>query len=157
MEPTEGSGDFEAPCNCGALGDHPRNPNCAHSPSIQIEVTGSRSACLEALGVLRAHYHVFPEHEWQDPQSQEWVLKLGAVRNYWRPLAPATVFTAPVEPTPEAAVLACLDDALGVEMPEATILALTGLNDETLSATLIALVKVGKIDHVRPGFYRKNA
>ncbi|MFG2716422.1 hypothetical protein ACGFX2_38765 [Streptomyces goshikiensis] len=156
MEPTEGSSDFEAPCNCGALGDHPANRNCTHQPVIQIEVTGGRSACLEALGVLRAHYHVFPEHEWQDPNSEQWVFKLGAVRNYWRPLAPPPVLTAPPAPTPEAAVLACLHDALGLEVDENAIGALTNLTDDTLATTLTALVKVGKVEHVRPGFYRKN-
>ncbi|MFF3062217.1 hypothetical protein [Streptomyces sp. NPDC057909] len=157
MESTEGSSDFEAPCNCGALGDHVANRNCSHQPVIQIEVTGGRSACLEALGVLRAHYYVFPEHEWQDPHSEQWVFKLGAVRNYWRPLAPPPVLTAPEQPTPEAAVLACLYDALGLDVGENEICVLTNLNDETLSTTLTALVKIGKIEHVRPGVYRKNA
>ncbi|MFJ7209507.1 hypothetical protein ACIQWR_39000 [Streptomyces sp. NPDC098789] len=158
MEPTEDEDiEFEAPCNCGALGDHPRNPNCAHTGQVQIELTGGRSACLEALGVLRAHYHVFPEHEWQDPNSEEWVFQLSAVRDPWRPLVPHRPFTTEPEPTPEDAVLACLHDALGLEMDENAIGALANLHGETLSTTLTALVKVGKIEHVRPGYYRKNS
>ncbi|MBT1183936.1 hypothetical protein HET69_07890 [Streptomyces sp. CJ_13] len=154
MESTEGSSDFEAPCNCGALGDHPRNPNCAHSPAVQIEVTGGRSACLEALGVLRAHYYVVPEHEWQDPHSEQWVFKLGAVRNYWHPLAPPAT---PQAPTPEAAVLACLNDPVGVEIGDEEIRVLTGLSEETVSNVLTALVSTGEIEHVTHGVYRKNA
>ncbi|MGW4688523.1 hypothetical protein ACWEPM_27010 [Streptomyces sp. NPDC004244] len=149
--------DFPAPCNCGALGDHPRNPNCTHTSQVQIEVTGGRSACLEALGVLRAHYYVFPEHEWQDPQTEQWVFKLSAARNYWRPLAPPPVLTAPVTPTPEAAVLACLNDPVGVEITKDDIRVLTGLSEETLSNVLTALVNTGEIEHVTPGVYRKNA
>lgn len=64
--------------------------------------------------------------------------------------------TAPAAPTPEAAVLACLHDALGLEVDENAIGALTNLTGETLTTTLTALVKVGKIEHVRPGYYRKN-
>ncbi|MGW9374085.1 hypothetical protein ACWGVR_29230 [Streptomyces xanthophaeus] len=157
MESTEGSSDFEAPCNCGALGDHAPNRNCSHQPVIQIEVTGGRSACLEALGVIRSHYYVFPEHEWQDPETEQWVFKIGAVRNYWRPLAPPPVFTAPVTPTPEAAVLACLNDPVGLEIGEEEIRVLTGLSEETLSNVLTALVNTGEIEHVTDGVYRKNA
>ncbi|MGW6877135.1 hypothetical protein ACWGHA_32920 [Streptomyces xanthophaeus] len=157
MESTEGSSDFEAPCNCSALGDHAPNRNCSYQPVIQIEVTGGRSACLEALGVIRSHYYVFPEHEWQDPETEQWVFKIGAVRNYWRPLAPPPVFTAPVTPTPEAAVLACLNDPVGLEIGEEEIRVLTGLSEETLSNVLTALVNTGEIEHVTYGVYRKNA
>ncbi|MFD4866890.1 hypothetical protein OG906_42770 (plasmid) [Streptomyces sp. NBC_01426] len=156
MDSTEGTTDFQAPCNCGALGDHQANPNCAHSPTIRIELTGGRSACLEALGVLRASYYLFPEHEWQDPDTQEWVFKLGAVRSHWRPLPPPAP-TAPVAPTPKAAVLAYLNDAVGLEVGEDAIRVLTNLDQETLANTLTTLVKTGEIEHVRPGVYRKNA
>ncbi|MCX4784470.1 hypothetical protein [Streptomyces sp. NBC_01264] len=157
MDSTEGTTDFQAPCNCGALGDHPRNPNCAHTSQVQIEVTGPRSACLEALGVLRASYHVFPEHEWQDPDTEQWVFKIGAARNYWRPLAPPPVFTAPVPPTPQVAVLACLNNPVGLEIGEEEIRVLTGLSEETLAGVLTDLVNTGAIEHVTYGVYRKNA
>ncbi|MGW6866506.1 hypothetical protein [Streptomyces sp. NPDC054901] len=149
--------DFPAPCNCGALGDHPRNPNCAHASQIQIEVTGGRSACLAALGVLRAHYYVFPEHEWQDPETEEWVFKIGAARNYWRPIAPPPVLSAPVAPTPEAAVLACLNDPPGLEISVDELRVLTGLSDEAITDVLTTLLSTGEIERINYGVYRKNA
>ncbi|OLZ72554.1 hypothetical protein AVW11_03950 [Streptomyces amritsarensis] len=82
------STDFQAPCNCGALGDHPRNVNCDHLPIVEIEVTGRRSACLQAMGILRASYYVEIEHEWQDPETERWVFKLSAVENLWKTTPP---------------------------------------------------------------------
>lgn len=151
MDPT----DFQAPCNCGALGDHPRNSNCGHIPVVEIEVTGSRSACLEAVGFLRTGYYVDIRHEWQDPENGQWVFKIGAVRSHWQ-LGPHPVFTAPAGPAADAAVLDCLNDAVGLEVPKAEILALTNLTDATLANVLTALVKAGAIEHVAPGVYRKN-
>ncbi|MFD6911777.1 hypothetical protein [Streptomyces virginiae] len=75
---------IEAPCNCGALGDHERTPACKHSSIVQIEVTGDRSGCLQAIGVLRTSYYVYVEHEWQNPESGSWVFQLGAVQNLWK-------------------------------------------------------------------------
>ncbi|WP_432067406.1 hypothetical protein [Streptomyces sp. C10-9-1] len=60
---------LEAPCNCGALGDHERSTACNHSSIVQIGVTGDRSGCLQAIGVLRTSYYVYVEHEWQNPES----------------------------------------------------------------------------------------
>ncbi|MFE2324611.1 hypothetical protein ACFXD5_11950 [Streptomyces sp. NPDC059385] len=76
--------DFQAPCNCGALGDHPRNVNCDHFPIVKVEVTGRRSACLQTIAALRASYYVDIEHEWQDPETELWVFKLGAAENPWK-------------------------------------------------------------------------
>lgn len=68
---------------------------------------------------------------------------------------PGGGFKAPSEPAADAAVLACLDDAAGLEVPKSEILALTNLNEKTLANTLTSLVKVGAIERVKPGVYRK--
>ncbi|MEI7029661.1 hypothetical protein [Streptomyces pratensis] len=79
----------------------------------------------------------------------------GSSGQYAPPLAP--VFKAAAEPTADAAVLAVLDDALGMEVPKDDIRTLTGLNEKTLSNTLTALVKNGTIERAKPGIYRKNS
>ncbi|MFG2878848.1 hypothetical protein ACGFYU_28255 [Streptomyces sp. NPDC048337] len=70
---------------------------------------------------------------------------------------PGGGFKAPAEPAADVAILDCLDDHAGLEMPKATILALTGLNEKTLANTLTDLVKKGAIERVKPGVYRKNS
>lgn len=87
--------DLQPPCNCGALGDHPGNPNCAHLPLVEIEVSGGRSACLQAIGFLRTGYMVDIKHQWQDPETESWVFKVSAGKTYLRP------FTAPAPPPPK--------------------------------------------------------
>lgn len=149
------STDLQAPCNCGALGDHPRTSDCSHFPVVEIEVTGSRSACLEAVGFLRTGYYATINHEWQNPESGQWVFRIGAVRSYWQ-LEPHPVPMELTGPAADAAVLAYLDDAMGLEVPEAEIRAITNLDDATLASSLAALVEAGGIEHVRPGYYRKN-
>lgn len=79
----------------------------------------------------------------------------GSSGQYAPPLT--AVFKAPAEPTADAAVLAVLDDALGLEVPKDDIRALAGLNEKTLSNTLTALVKNGTIERTKPGIYRKNS
>ncbi|WP_098007867.1 type IV secretory system conjugative DNA transfer family protein [Streptomyces sp. sk226] len=79
----------------------------------------------------------------------------GSSGQYAPPLARA--LKAPAEPTADAAVLAVLNDALGLEVPKSDIVTLTGINEKTLSNTLTALVKNGTIERVTPGVYRKNA
>ncbi|MFD8954616.1 hypothetical protein ACFV0B_37820 [Streptomyces xanthophaeus] len=63
---------------------------------------------------------------------------------------------AQADPGADAAVLACLDDAAGLEVTKDDIRTLTGINEKTLSNTLTALVKAGAIERVRNGVYRKN-
>jgi hypothetical protein len=142
--------DLQPPCNCGALGDHPSNPNCVHLPLVEIEVTGGRSACLQALGFLRAGYLVDIKHEWQDPETEQWVFNVSAGKTYLRP------YTAPAPPTPEAAVVACLDDQIGLEMSKSDLRTLTGIDSGTLSNTLTTLAAAGEIECTQPGVYRKN-
>ncbi|MER6602492.1 hypothetical protein [Streptomyces parvus] len=148
------STDLQAPCNCGALGDHPRNPNCAHTSMVELEVAGRRSSCLEVIGFLRTSYNVDITHEWQDPATEEWAFKFDAYR---KPMAPLPAVTVPKRPAPDAAVLACLADPLGVEMSDNDLHLLTGIDQPTLTNTLTTLVNSGKIERVRPGFYRKDA
>ncbi|MFF3062219.1 hypothetical protein [Streptomyces sp. NPDC057909] len=69
---------------------------------------------------------------------------------------PGGGFKAPPEPAADAAVLQCLDDAVGLEVQKSTILALTNLNEKTLSNVLTDLVKKGAIERVKAGVYRKN-
>ncbi|MER6640990.1 hypothetical protein ABT285_36350 [Streptomyces microflavus] len=66
------------------------------------------------------------------------------------------VSKASAEPSADAAVLACLDDAVGLEVTKEDIRTLTGLNEKTLSNTLTALVKAGRVERIKPGVYRKN-
>ncbi|MFH9236048.1 hypothetical protein [Streptomyces globisporus] len=148
------STDLQAPCNCGALGDHPRNPNCAHTSMVELEVAGRRSSCLEVIGFLRTGYDVDITHEWQDPATEEWAFKFDAYRKLMAPLPAVTV---PERPAPDTAVLACLADPLGVEMSDNDLHLLTGIDQPTLTNTLTILVDAGKIERVRPGFYRKDA
>ncbi|MEU8101763.1 hypothetical protein [Streptomyces rubiginosohelvolus] len=148
------STDLQAPCNCGALGDHLRNPNCAHTSMVELEVAGRRSSCLEVIGFLRTGYDVDITHEWQDPTTEEWAFKFDAYR---KPMAPLPTVTVPERPTPDVAVLACLADPLGVEMSENDLHLLTGIDQPTLTNTLTTLVNAGQIVGVRPGFYRKDA
>ncbi|MFJ8982630.1 hypothetical protein [Streptomyces sp. NPDC102282] len=151
------STDFRAPCNCGAFGDHPSNANCEHGSAVEIEVTGGRSACLQAIGSLRSTgYLVDIEHEWQDPETEQWVFKIGA-SNYVSRFAPPLQYTPPPTPTPEAAVLEVLNASLGVEASEYEIEVLTNLSPEILANTLTALVEAGEIQCLNPGVYRKDA
>ncbi|MEU1327235.1 hypothetical protein [Streptomyces microflavus] len=148
------STDIQAPCNCGALAAHPRNPNCAHRSTVEFEVAGQRSACLEVIGFLRTGYDVDITHDWQDPATEQWAFKLDASRKLMAPLPAVTV---PEPPTPETAVLACLADPLGVEMSDSDLHILTGLDQATLANTLTTLVGSGEVERVGPGLYRKNA
>ncbi|MER6640992.1 hypothetical protein ABT285_36360 [Streptomyces microflavus] len=150
MDSTDG---LQAPCNCGALGDHPSNPDCTHTSMVEIEFTGRRSACLDAIGFLRTGYRVTITHEWQDPNTEEWAFKADAYRKFTPPL-PA--ITLPEPPTPEAAVLTYLNDRLGLEIGESDLHVLTGLDHDTLTTTLTALASTGEIEHISPGLYRKN-
>lgn len=72
------------------------------------------------------------------------------------PLSLGDDFKAPAEPSAEGAVLACLNDSLGLEVTKEDIRSLTSLNEKTLSNTLTALVKNGVIERIKPGVYRKN-
>ncbi|MGW7398025.1 hypothetical protein ACWGH7_16190 [Streptomyces cyaneofuscatus] len=148
------STDLQPPCNCGALGDHPRNPNCAHTSIVELEVAGRRSSCLEVIGFLRTGYDVDITHEWQDPATEEWAFKFHTYRKLMPPLPAVTV---PEPPAPDIAVLACLTDPLGVEMSDNDLHLLTGLDPATLADTLTTLVNMGEVERVRPGLYRKNA
>ncbi|WP_098007865.1 hypothetical protein [Streptomyces sp. sk226] len=147
MDSTDG---LQAPCECGALGDHPSTLDCVHLPVVDIEVSGGRTACLQALGLLRTTYAVDIKHRWQDPGTGRWVFKVKASMVYLKP------YTAPPPPTPEAAVLACLDDQGGVEMTQDTLHALTGVDAQTLAATLGTLITAGQIECTGPGLYRTN-
>ncbi|MFB8016875.1 hypothetical protein ACFC5E_36195 [Streptomyces rochei] len=143
--------DLQPPCDCGALGDHPAVMECFNLPVVEIEVSGSRLACLEAIGLLRSNYRVDIKHRWQDPETGKLVFKLTADLVYVKP------YIAPPTPTPEAAVMACLNDSIGVTMRQHVLQALTNLDGQTLTDTLAALTAAGEIEHVAPDEYRKNA
>ncbi|MFI5945933.1 hypothetical protein ACIBCB_37565 [Streptomyces uncialis] len=143
--------DLQPPCDCGALGDHPAAMECFSLPVVEIEVSGGRLACLEAIGLLRSNYRVDIKHRWQDPETGKLVFKLTADLVYVKP------YIAPPTPTPEAAVLACLNDSIGVQISQYVIQALTGLDDQTLTDTLAALTAAGEIERVGPGEYRKDS
>lgn len=142
--------DLQPPCDCGALGDHPANPNCAHNPTVEIEVAGDRTACLQAIGLLRASYLIKIKHRWQDPETEKWVVKISATKAQPKP------DTAPPPSTPEAAVMACLEEQAGLEVTQHLIYIATGIDDYTLTATLTALAAEGEIERIGPGVYRKN-
>ncbi|MEI7029659.1 hypothetical protein [Streptomyces pratensis] len=143
--------DLQPPCDCGALGDHPAAMECFSLPVVEIEVSGGRLACLEAIGLLRSNYRVDIKHRWQDPETGKLVFKLTADLVYVKP------YIAPPTPTPEAAVMACLTDSIGVQISQHDLLVLTGLDDQTLTDTLTALTAAGEIERVAPGEYRKDS
>ncbi|MFE0778773.1 hypothetical protein [Streptomyces sp. NPDC058861] len=155
MEPMDSTEpiDLQPPCNCGALGDHPSTPDCVHQSVVTAEVSGTRSACLEAVGVLRTSYAVDIKTQWQDPQNGQWVFHLalaGEVSRVIRHQSPV-----PPVPSPDAAVLVCMESARGLEITKEEIYVVTGLEDAVLSHSLNFLVENGAIECVRPGVYRK--
>ncbi|MFJ9188469.1 hypothetical protein ACIRQO_36135 [Streptomyces anulatus] len=143
--------DLQAPCECGTLGAHPTTLDCIALPVVDIEVSGARTVCLQVIGLLRSNYRVDIKHRWKDPETGEWVFKVQADLVYVKPpIAHPT-------PTPEAAVMACLNDSIGVKIRQYVIQALTNLDDQTLTDTLETLTAAGEIEHVAPDEYRKNA
>ncbi|MFD6478956.1 hypothetical protein ACFWEH_36195 [Streptomyces anulatus] len=152
MDPTgtDSTDDLQAPCECGTLGDHPTTLDCIALPVVDIEVSGARTVCLQVIGLLRSNYRVDIKHRWKDPETGEWVFKAQADLVYVKP------YIAPPTPTPEAAVMACLEDQIGLEVTQHLIYVITGLDDQTLTATLTALAAAGEIERVGPGLYRKN-
>jgi hypothetical protein len=144
--------DFQAPCKCGALGDHQSTVECLPMSSVTAEISGPRADCLEAVGNLRAVYFVNITHEWQDPQTSQWVFHLelhtSDITKADKNLPPAL--------TPSDTILAVLHDALGLEVDRVMLYAATGLDDDALDYILGFMVKNGTIECVRPGIYRKN-
>lgn len=149
-EAMDSTDDLQPPCDCGALGDHTKSLACSQPPVVEIEVSGGRLACLEAIGLLRSNYLVDIKHRWQDPETGKLVFKLTADLVFVRPYFP------PPTPTPEAAVMGSLADAIGVPIRQDVIQAITGLDDQTLTATLSALVAADQLEHIAPDEYRRN-
>ncbi|MFF8415256.1 hypothetical protein [Streptomyces omiyaensis] len=154
MEPMDAAQpiDFQPLCDCGALGGHSSGQDCGCRAALAAEVSGSRAACLEAVGILRARYSVTLRSQWQDPQTAEWVFRLGLSAG-----EPSRA-VGPVPPllSPDASVLAVLDDQPGQEVHREIVFILTGLEDGILSHVLDFLVGNGTIERVRPDVYRKS-
>ncbi|MGW6877137.1 hypothetical protein ACWGHA_32930 [Streptomyces xanthophaeus] len=137
------------------------------SPGEPVQMM--RSWILESAAPHIRHDHIIWPQDWKGWDSRHDIAEVPVIGDdtsspssssgwggggYSPP--PGGGFKAQPEPAADAAVLACLDEAAGLEVPKSDILALTNINEKTLANTLTDLVKKGAIERVKPGVYRKN-
>ncbi|MFE2324613.1 hypothetical protein ACFXD5_11960 [Streptomyces sp. NPDC059385] len=132
------------------------------SPGEPVQMM--RSWILESAAPYIRHELITWPKDWQDWDNRHDIAETSLMPDDsalghgpgWGGLPPGGFSKAPAEPSADAAVLACLDDAAGLEVSKDEIRTLTGINDKTLSNVLTALVKTGAIERVKPGVYRKT-